>query len=298
MENTTYSDFNSSTMDDAKTQLTRTFSMFLIFVALAENLCCIFVLFRCKQLKENRFFSLTMFQSFSNMGTCLVLTTIIYITIFAKSAGIMCVILVGLMIAMIICSLYQTLLICLDRLFTAYEINPAFFGRISHSVAIFVAYTTIIFLVASFFLGFGNLNLKECGYSFVIGDNEHIFILVIDSVVFLLTFLISVIYTVVIIKIVHRHKQVHPVSSNTANKLRQCGITLGIVIVLSFVAILPENACSLSALLYPGSVSMATRRIMAAIYIIKPLLDPFVYVLRIRKFRGFLKCSCCINNLQ
>ncbi|VDI17816.1 Hypothetical predicted protein [Mytilus galloprovincialis] len=154
-------------------------------------------------------------------------------------------------------------------------------------------YTMIISYVGILFLFFGNRKANECNYPDVIENNESKLILGIDIPVLILTLLISSLYTVVVAKIIQRHKQVHPLSRNTATRLKHCGITLGILIVVSFMAVLPRSVYSFFVLVKPESVTVSMRRITNSLYIIKPLLDPFIYILRIKTFRRYLHIDCC-----
>ncbi|VDI66875.1 Hypothetical predicted protein [Mytilus galloprovincialis] len=151
----------------------------------------------------------------------------------------------------------------------------------------------IIVYVGILYLVFGNLKANGCRHSDLIRNNESKLILGIDIPVFISTLLISSLYAVVVAKIIQRHKQVHELSRDTATRLKHCGITLGILIIVSFTAVLPGSVYSLSILFNPESVDVSMRRITNSLYIIKPLIEPVIYVLRIKKFRRYLKCYCC-----
>jgi len=278
--------------------VSRTYSITVMLFAVALNICCIVVLCKSKSLQENRFYVLTIYLSITDLGTSLA-ATVMSLWIMSDTstfAPYACILIFGALIAMIMCAMYQTLLICIHQLFVVFEIHSSFFNKMCTKCGIFAVYTLIHIYVITLYFSYCNLSATKCLHANIVGSNEHKIVLWIDLVVLLLTGAILIIYSIVIGLVVRRHNQVQSISENTAKKLKSYGLTLGIIIVVGFVSVLPASCYSLSLLLNPGFVSYATRRLANNMYLIKPLLDPIIYVFRIRKFRRYLICMCCVNN--
>lgn len=108
MENTSINYVNLSLIEEGEMEAGSIWSLIFISLVLLENSCCVIVLFRYNTLNENRFYALTMFQSVSNVGTCLAAIIRISLSTSENLTGFPCVLVVTFTIAMIICSLFQT----------------------------------------------------------------------------------------------------------------------------------------------------------------------------------------------
>lgn len=290
--------FNLTFYQNNSDIVSRSYSIIVMLFAVTLNICCIVALCKSKSIQENRFYVLTIYLSITDLGTSLA-ATVMAMFLMSDTSNVVpcvCILIIGVLIAMIMCAMYQTLLICIHQLFVVFEIHSSLFNKMCTRCGIFAVYTLIHIYVITLYFSYSNLSARKCLHANLIGSNEHKIVLWIDLVVLLLTGAILIIYSIVIGLVVRRHNQVQSISENTAKKLKSYGITLGIIIAVGFVSVLPASCYSLSLLLNPGFVSYYTRRLANNMYLVKPLLDPIIYAFRFRKFRRFLVCMCCINN--
>ncbi|CAG2194081.1 unnamed protein product [Mytilus edulis] len=81
-------------------------------------------------------------------------------------------------------------------------------------------------------------------------------------------------------------------------RTRRNAVTLGLIIAVSLVSVLPRTMLVFSV--YVGTTSAITGT-LALIFnnfflLLNPVVDPVIYVLRIKKYRQYLLCKCLKNN--
>ncbi|CAG2236840.1 ADOR [Mytilus edulis] len=120
-----------------------------------------------------------------------------------------------------------------------------------------------------------------------------------------LIFLIAICYIIVMVRMKERQKQTIVLKQLTKTqldrqnkaimKMRKNVTTLTCLVLVSFFAILPRTIygmyCQYSEESSPDVITITNNMLL-----INPLLDPFVYVFRIREFRDRLKCKCLQRN--
>ena len=245
---------------------------------------------RSEHYKSNRFYILTVFHSFTDIGSSLAYVLFIFTTMTSSSSGVFCIFNLGIAMGMTICSLYQTVLICIHQLVSIFGKNYTFFNRLCSTTAICIAYALICAYSLGAYFAYGNIDTNTCSHSESVSETEAVLILWIYIPVMTLTVVISFTYLTVLWKIKRLHNQV--LNNTTANRLKHYAITLGAVIAVSFLAILPSCIYSMFILCHPVVVTYNLRKYTNAMYMIKPILDPVIYIFRIRK--DFC-CACCTS---
>lgn len=81
-------------------------------------------------------------------------------------------------------------------------------------------------------------------------------------------------------------------TKNGMNRILKMAITLGFVIVALFVSVMPKVIIGLAVIGDPLNTNLHAALEISDIFLfLNPLLDPFIYVLRIRSFREHLRCT-------
>lgn len=273
-----------------KELLIRTITLLFLFLSVVVNGSCIVVLTKCQHLNGNRFYRLTIYHSICNVGTCFSAAFAVCLSL-AKSEGVFCILNYGILTGSIMCSLYQTLLITIYQVSLLFDLHYSNLNKLFRMSSILISYGIIIIFNVVVYFQFGTTQVHECTLRETTKDNTLIFLTDIPAIA--LSSLIFLGYFVVIGKTVKRYKQVQPLSNNTTKKLKKYGVTLGCVIVVSFISIFPTSVYSIASLSKMVTMGQDVRRYTNIMYIIEVISDPIIYILRIRKFRIYLCRICC-----
>ena len=270
------------------------------------NACSLVILFRTNILKKKTFSRLLMLLSISDImiGLEALLHGIIlkrFISLDQNKKEYVCAILTSLCTASLLFSLFQVCIICIER-FNATLKTPR---------------TTLTQMTSNLFIGLGFVVFHLYPLVFrIVEFSQHapscdiapttlqIFLLDIPAV--LLVTVIVALYIIVIIRILRQHNKIHGTSpvinigshqnqpSMAYKRMKKNVLTLGIIISISIIAIAPRAIASITSLIMgnnPDNIRsvLITTRLM----ILNPILDPIIYVLRMKKFRQQLACVCC-----
>jgi len=270
------------------------------------NACSLVILFRTIILKKKTFFRLLMLLSISDIMIgleALLHGTIIkrFIPLDQNKKEYVCAILTSLSIATWLFSLFQVCIICIER-FNATLKTPR---------------TTLTHMTSNLFIGLGFVVFHLYPIVFRIFEfSQHapscdtapttlqIFLLDIPAV--LLVTVIVALYIIVIIRILRQHNKIHGTSpvinigshqnqpSMAYKRMKKNVLTLGIIISISIIAIAPRAIASITSLIMGNNPeNIRSVLITTRLMILNPILDPIIYVLRMKKFRQQLACVCC-----
>ncbi|VDI01540.1 Hypothetical predicted protein [Mytilus galloprovincialis] len=269
--------------------------------------CSMYVSTTSKELKKNRFLVLSMYLSLSDSALGL---EFIYhnILVFMNSQGVtfqyQCLMIQHLAGGTIMSSLIQTLLICIERL------NATF--TIQKDILVFVCSNKGVLL---YFILCHCIALLRFGIATVDGPvpcepkNTATTILLFSHDIPCLCIVVAIVfcYGVVVYRMI-RLQNFAQASSMTdsqvakkkakAIRTRKNVVTLGLIIAVSLVAVLPRSM--LAFYFYMGNTSAITGTLIMIInnffILLNPVLDPVIYVLRIKKYRQYLRCKCLKKN--
>lgn len=83
-------------------------------------------------------------------------------------------------------------------------------------------------------------------------------------------------------------------SQEKEKRFRQNMVTLGVIITITFLAVLPKCVVSILIHTYPSVISSSQISYLKGFLLINPICDPFVYLLRIKEFKEKVNpCSMC-----
>lgn len=290
MENVTSETTQHTNIADSEELVVKTLTLLFLFISAFFNGSCIVLLRMCENIRENRFYSLTMYHSICDVLTCISAAFAVCLSL-TKTGGVFCILNFGLLSGTILCSLYQTLLISLYQMMLLFEINHSFQEKLFKMPLIILTYGLLVVWSGVVYFIFGETAVRDC--SLVESTTDKALIYMIDLPAVLLTVLILTFYVVIICKTAQRYKQVQPLNNNTTKRLKQYGVTLGWVITVSLVSILPSSIYSISCLSDNVIMRQDIRRYTNAMYTLKVVCDPLLFVFRIRKFRVYICKKCC-----
>ena len=278
-------------------------------VCLILNSISILILVTTTKLTKSRFKTLVVFLSLSDAATGAEFLTHVVLNSFnygQDSILYACLVLKHLIAGTVAFSLYQTLLICLDRLNATFTVKSRFLRILTTTKAVMASFT-VIHLYTIIHLGY---DLTEgpniCN---VFTTAKLSFVLVLDIPVFVIIALITIVYSVIIMRIVQHHNKIFNQNDMTAitimnnrntssvRSMRRNVLTLGAIILITLAANVPRCVTA-SYILYSGlhvrtSISL---KISNHFLLLNPVLDPVIHVLRIREYRDRLKFVCrCYN---
>lgn len=275
------------------------------------HVCSIYVSITSKDLKKNRFLVLALYLSLSDCAVGLQFMYHGFLNLlnsgFQNSAYLyQCMILKHLACGTVISSLLQTLVICLERLNATFTTKKRFLMILTGnpSVAFYFVMSHCIALVR-----FGVETVKGPVPCDGLQTITMTFILSHD--VLSTTILMSVItcYSIVVYQMVKQQKMVDiqkgalsawQITKKKRNGIRMRNnlITLGLIIIITSITVLPRSFVGFYAysVAGPEKVSDLIMVVNTVFLLFNPLFDPLVYVLRIKKYREFLRCKCIKSN--
>ncbi|CAC5385129.1 unnamed protein product [Mytilus coruscus] len=276
----------------------------IAIILLSFNGFSMYTLSRSKELKKKRILVLALCLSVSDslIGLEFLYGSILNL-LKSNDTGYryQCMVIRQFISGTIMASLLQTLIICLERINATFIIKQRILTALTSniSVAMCLLLPHVIALVR---FGLDTLTgTFPCGvkYTAKLG-----FLYLHDIPAIFICCLIALSYGVVIFRITKKQKTIAvqvteltgnqtEINWNKAFKMRQNMITLGIIIGLTFSSNLPRSVLVLYSYIVGGS-DKAMHYLWAAnniFVLLNPLFDPFIYVLRIEKYREHLKSS-------
>lgn len=274
-------------------------------VCMILNTASVFILATTKKLKNSRFKSLVLFLSVSDLSTGIEFLSHVVLNIFNKGQEPVlytCLVLKHLICGTVTFSLFQTLMICLERLNATSRVKNRLLRKLTQIRSVIISFV-VIHVYSLLHLAYDvTRGPRPCSVS---STANMSFVLVVDIPVGLLILLIIIVYSVVIVRIVNQHKKVQNMATITTRNNNKSAVrlmhrnvsTLGAIICVTLVANVPRCVTAFCSL-YTGPTTNTLRwlKISNHFLLLNPVFEPVIHVLRIREFRERFMCTSCKPN--
>lgn len=273
------------------------------------NLCAIGILRSNSKLKKSRFHTLVLYLSISD---CFIAVQYIFHTLFNYLDEGAAVTLYGCMVfkhslgGTIGFSEWQTLMICLERLQATFPHGKPLLKKLTsnRSVGIsFVVCQLYTFLPLIYEMTQGP---QPCHVSYT---TKLTYVISLDVPLLSYYFMIVVLYIIVIWRIAQRNKRwtAEENSTNFARTKRRIDamkrmkmnmLTLGIIITVTSLAILPRELSAIVSIFVDHN-ELLLQFVLIGNYatLLNSLIDPLIYVIRIKEVRDKVTCSARRNRV-
>ncbi|CAG2186805.1 unnamed protein product [Mytilus edulis] len=279
----------------------------IVAVLLFFHGCSIYILASTKELRKNRFIVLVLYLSLSDIALGL---EFIYHNVLrlmdlqGATFQYQCMVILHLACGTFIWSLIQTLLICLERLNATFTIKKGLLVHLTSNKCVVFCFTLC-----------HSIAVLRIGIDMIDGPvpcdpkNSTIPLILFTQDIPCVGVVVSIIscYGVVVYRMTHPHKSVQTsgvTTSQSAKKMadkirmRKSIITLGLIIALVVVVLLLRGIALF--IFYMGNESKINDTLFMIInnvfIMLNPLLDPVIYILRIKTYRDHLRCKCIKRN--
>lgn len=273
------------------------------------NLLAVGFLLRSKNLKKSRFNTLVLYLSISD---CCLLVQIIIHTFFEQfkddnDGGLYgCMVMKHSMGGTLCFTQWQTAMICMERLQATFQ----------REIRILKKLTSIRSLGISFFASqlYSILPLvyeisqgpQPCDPSYTFRKS---FLFSVDIPLFCTYWALVTLYAVVIYRMVNIVREWkaevstgHTLTRNRLSNIKRMKmnmVTLGIILVVTSLAVLPREVCSVvSTFVDLNDRLLKFGQIGNYVILLNPLIDPFIYVLRIEEVRNTILCCSTRNRVE
>lgn len=278
----------------------------IVIIMLLLHGCSIYTLRSSKEFRKNRFVVLALYLSLSDIALALEFIYHNILRLFdtqsmqSATFQYQCMMLTNLICRTVLWSLIQTLLICLERLNATFTTKKTILNHLTSNKSVILCF---IVCHVSALLRFGIETIS--GPIACDPKNSAVpLILFSHDIPYISVFvLITSCYAVVVYRITRKRAGTIGVRASQSTKadtirMRKNVITLGLIITLILLLILLRYIAI--GLLYIGNGS-DINDILFIIFnnifaLLNPLLDPVIYVLRIKKYRDYLRCKCLRRN--
>lgn len=277
-------------------------------VLLSFHVCSIYVSVTSKDLRKNRFLVLALYLSLSDIAVGLIyiyhgILNFIHLDNLENSEYFyQCMMLKHVVCGTIIASLLQNLLICLERLNATFRTKRRVLDIITNNVSVLVCF---VFSLCFGFLRFGLETLKGPVPCEAVQTLTPLFVFSHDLPAVTIVISIIIIYGVIVYRMVKQQTLVGiqqrglPVDQSQKRKnnelrMRRNVLTLGVIIIVTVVGVLPRSLLGFYSFSkgISGKVADLSMITNTVFLLLNPLLDPVIYVLRIKKYRESLRCKC------
>ncbi|VDI33253.1 Hypothetical predicted protein [Mytilus galloprovincialis] len=192
-------------------------------------------------------------------------------------------------------SLYQCVLICLERLHATFASENAFYQNLTSNKGIVVAFL-IFHCVAILHVILDLTTQDNTNGCSAITFTDTLMLILVDIPMVCIYLLMAAVYSVVMVRVMRRTeiKSQNSVQSTNSSLKLQTIVTLTITTALSLLANIPRSVVAFYSLIFVPSesdVSWMTR--CNSMILLNFLLDPFIYVFCIKDFRQRLKALFC-----
>lgn len=273
---------------------------FLIgFFSLILNLIAIGFLFGSKILRQSRFRTLVLCLSISD---CSIVVQYVILSIFQnfdKGTDITiygCMIMKHSLVGTLCFSAWQTTMICLEVLKATYQCDVKILKRLTSNRSIGVSfivcqlYTTVPLIYEI------TQGMNACDVTYTLRLS---FILSMDVPLFCYYMALVFLYGVVVVRMVKLIKLLSTDTSmdrkkwNVIKRMKMNMITLGVIIAVTSLAVLPREIMSVVSMFMEDDEHMTLYALIGnGALLLNPLLDPVIYVLCIKVIRRKVT-SCC-----
>lgn len=276
--------------------------------ATVMNLCAIGILLNNKKLKKSRFHTLVLYLSISDC--CIAVHYIVhsvfnYLDDGASITQYGCMVLKHCIGGTVGFSEWQTLMICLERLHAMYPHEKPLLKKLTSDRSVIISFIVCqlyTFLPLIYEITYGP---QPCHVSYT---TKITFVLSIDIPLMCYYLSIVILYAVLLRQIITKSK--NRVADNTSilsmktkheamKRMRMNMLTLGIIIAVTSVSIIPRELGAVFSLFMEND-DIILRIVMIGNYtaLINPLVDPVIYVIRIKEVRDKVACLSFRNQIH
>lgn len=267
------------------------------------------MLAKTRKLAKNRFFQMAFLLIITD--ACLMIEYV-WLTVIMNTHDLgldgfhqtHCLVFAHLLPAAIQCSLLMTLCMCLHRLNATFTTPKRVLNILTSNIAMGVGFVVIHVydLLRCVLELLDDFVLLPCGPQY---NTEKSFLLFIDGPNAVFVLLIACCYIVAIWRMRKNRYLVNETESLTQQQIQQRKkaslrmrynlITLSCIIVVTACSILPRTLYGLYINVNDninGDINRATNNLL----LLNPLLDPFIYIFRIKQIRCQFVCKCFQSN--
>lgn len=265
------------------------------------NATSLVILVRTIHLKKVRFNCLVLYLSISDTLIGLYVLISIINSRFAaqndRTLIYICTFFGSLTRATSVFSMYQVLLICLERLNATYNTTNSCLKKMTSDLAVAVGFVVLHAYPLAFWIYEIQMTEPACAIM-----PTTVQLISLDIPAILLTSATVVLYCLIIRGIISRHKKMQSTmqqgqhnsrKGSGAINMRRNVLTLGIIVVCSALIVSPRSIASVTSLI-TGKQFASILSVSTYIMVLNPVIDPIIYVLRIKRFRKRLRCYCCV----
>lgn len=278
----------------------------IVTVLLLFHGCSIYVSIISKELKKNHFLVLAMWLSLSDMTLGL---EVIYHNIlhFMNSQSVaiqyQCMMITHLVFGTIMSAFIHVLLISVERLNATFVTKKGILTHLTSYKSVILCFILSHF-IALFRFGMETIDGPKSCVSTNTASPEMLFSHDIPCLVIVV--LIITCYGITVYRMINSNKIV-PLNATLSAKrmadairMRKNIVTLGLIMALALVVVL-MRCIAVTLLHLDKGNGYYINDIVFKIFnnvslLLNPLLDPVIYVLRIKKYRDHLRCKCLKGN--
>ena len=213
-----------------------------------------------------------------------------------------CLVMIHFVPAAILSSFLMIFIMCLHRLNATFTVKKRILTVLTNDVAIGLAFlfSHVYYLFRCVCEFINNAQRVEfpCSPKY---NNQKRFLLYVDVMNFLCVIMIACCYITVIFRMIRNRKKVHGIESlselqiyqqkATELRMRYNIITLSCIILVTACSVLPRTLYGLYSNI-TGTHNGDIVRVLNNLYLINPLVDPFIYIFRIKEVRRQVICRC------
>lgn len=274
----------------------------ITILCVALNATSLVILCRTINLKKVRFHCLVLYLSISDtlMGLYILIIIINYrfVATNDRTSIYICTFFGSLTRATSIFSMYQVLLICLERLNATYNATNSCLKKMTSDLAVAVGFVVLHAYPLVFWIYESQMTEPTCAIM-----PTTVQLISLDIPAILLTSATVVLYCLIIRRIISHHKKIQSTTqqgqqysistSNRVINMRRNVMTLGIIVVCSALIVSPRSIASVTSLIMGRQFALVLS-VSTYMMVLNPVIDPIIYVLRIKRFRKRIKCYCCV----
>ena len=283
------------------------FAFIFCSLAVLINICAISILYKTKKINRSRFYFLTLLLSISDATVAvyyLLHTIINYLNTGSDAFLYGCILLKHVIGGAFGFSLFQTVMICLERLQATFVTKKKILRKLTSNKTVGMMFVVFqIYTFAPFIVAVVN-GPEPCTVDYT---KRSLYVLTIDIPILLCLCFVVCLYTVVILRVMKKQRSVGQVldtskthqTSQSLRKLKRNMVTLGILVGITSVTFVPREIIAFyaSSVEAPGKLLMQLLLISNYLPLINPLIDPLVYVLRFQEISRLFRCPCDSNSV-
>ena len=268
------------------------------FLGIVFGVFGIIALIKTNTLRNSRFKNLVFLLSISDivLGVLFIIHSVVA-NLYTNTNGYMyvCMILKHVIGGTCAVSDFQVLMICMERLNSTFTTDVKCIKKLTSTVTVGIAFVSFQVYALICFSIMAYKGPFPCDIWYFINT---LFVATNDIPRLFVIFAIVCLYVIVIIRLLQQHYRISSSIAQPTNcirqRLRRNMVTLGMIIVVTILSILPREIVVLYS--YFGKrVDFVLMVLISISTCLIPVLNPLIYVLRFKEVCNLLKCKCNPN---